>query len=58
MQSTSSHIAICAELICGMIAGAVLAKLADGLVFDEESGEYIDGNKALEIAKQLEKNHL
>ena len=45
------------ELICGMIAGAVLAKLADGLVFDEESGEYIDGNRALEIAKKLEKNY-
>ena len=41
-----------------MIAGAVLASLADGLVFDEESGEYIDGSKALEIAKRHEKNCL
>ena len=45
------------KLICGMIAGAVLAKLADGLVFDEESGEYIDGSKALEIAKRHEKSY-
>jgi hypothetical protein len=42
------------ELICGMISGAVLAKLANGLVLDEESGEFVDGNKALEIAKRIE----
>jgi hypothetical protein len=45
------------ELLCGMVAGAVLAKLANGLVLDEESGECIDDDKALEIAKQHEKTH-
>jgi hypothetical protein len=43
------------ELICSMIAGAVLAKLANGLVLDEESGEFINGDEALKIAKQHEK---
>jgi len=46
------------ELICGMIAGAVLAKVADGLVLDEESGDFVDGDKALEIARQAEASHL
>jgi hypothetical protein len=46
------------ELICGMIAGAVLAQLADGLVFDEESNSFIDGKRAFEIAKQVEASQL
>jgi hypothetical protein len=42
------------ELVCAMIAGAVLADIADGLVFDEETGGTIDGNTALTVAKSLE----
>ena len=46
------------ELVCGLVAGAILAKLADGLVFDEESGEFIDGDKALELARRVEAEYL
>jgi hypothetical protein len=46
------------ELMCGMIAGAVLAKVADGLVFDEDSGTFVDGDKALQTAKKAEASSL
>ena len=46
------------ELICGLVAGAILAKLADGLVFDEESGKFIDGDEALELARRAEAEYL
>jgi hypothetical protein len=46
------------ELICSMIAGAVLAQVADGLVLDENSNEFIDGKRALEIAKEAEASYL
>jgi hypothetical protein len=46
------------ELICALVAGAILAKLADGLVFDEESGKFIDGDKALELARRAEADYL
>jgi hypothetical protein len=46
------------ELICGLVAGAILAKLADGLVLDEESGEFSDGDKALELARRAEAEYL
>jgi hypothetical protein len=46
------------ELICGMLAGAILAKISDGIVFDEESGSFIDGNAALEIARRTETTYL
>lgn len=42
------------ELVCAMVAGAVLAQLTDGLVFDEESGNLIKGDAAMEIAKRVE----
>jgi hypothetical protein len=42
------------ELICAVMAGAVLASLANGLMFDENTGGVIDGNAALERARRLE----
>jgi hypothetical protein len=42
------------ELVCGMIAGAVLAQIADGRVLDEDSGTLINGDAALEIARGVE----
>jgi hypothetical protein len=44
------------ELVCGLIAGAVLAKISDGVVFDEESGEVISGDAALQAARDEEKH--
>jgi hypothetical protein len=45
-------------LSCGVISGPILAKLSDGLVFDEESGELIDGDNALEIARRAQVKYL
>jgi hypothetical protein len=43
------------ELVCGMLAGAALAQISDGVVLDEESGELISGDAALKMARDNEK---
>lgn len=42
------------ELACAMISGAVLAEIADGLVFDEENESVINGSSALIAARKVE----
>jgi hypothetical protein len=42
------------ERICALMAGAVLTKLADGLFLDEDSNGFIDGEKAMDLARQAE----
>ena len=46
------------ELVCGMVSLAVLAQLADGLVYDEESNQFISGEAALKIAREIEATSL
>ncbi|MGD9644623.1 MAG: hypothetical protein AB7U73_02860 [Pirellulales bacterium] len=46
------------ELVCAMLSLAVLAQLADGLVYDEESNELISGQAALKIAREIEADSL
>jgi len=43
------------EFVCGMVAGAVLAQVSIGMVYDEDSDELIDAHAALEIARGTEK---
>jgi hypothetical protein len=43
------------ELFCAMVSGAVLARIADGLLFDEESGGTIAPADALAQALTLER---
>ena len=42
------------ELKCSMLAGAALAMLADGVVFDEDSGGTMDGEEFLAQARSME----
>lgn len=42
------------ELLCSMIAAAALATVADGVVFDGESGGLIDGSALLEQARTID----
>ena len=42
------------ELLCAMIAGAVLAQIADGVVFDAHSGGVIGADRALHAALDAE----
>jgi len=42
------------ELICALLAAGVLARLADGLFLDEESGTFVSGDRAIEIALGIE----
>jgi hypothetical protein len=39
-----------AELVCGLVACSVLAQVADGLFLDEESGQLVSPNQALQMA--------
>ena len=41
------------ELVCALFAAGVLAKLADGLFFDEESASLVSGERAIEIARLI-----
>ena len=43
------------ELVSGMIASGVLALLADGIVWSDESGESVSGIEAIEIARATER---
>lgn len=42
------------ELVCGLIACAVLSQLADGVFLDEESGGLLGADAALEMARGIE----
>lgn len=44
------------ELACAMVSGAVLATIASGLVYDEESGSVISGDMALTAARSIADN--
>ncbi len=44
------------ELVCGLIAGAVLAQISDGVVFYSESGEVMSGDAAMQAARDAEKH--
>jgi hypothetical protein len=44
------------ELVCALISGAVLAEIAEGLVFDEENEAVIDGKSALVVARSIERD--
>jgi hypothetical protein len=46
------------ELVCAMYALAALAKVADGLFFDEESESFVTGDRALVIARNIESQEL
>jgi hypothetical protein len=43
------------ELFCAMVSGAVLASIADGRLFDEESGGLLEPDTALAQALTLER---
>ncbi len=42
------------ELVCGLIACSVLSQVADGLFLDEESGDLVNANQALQMALGIE----
>lgn len=42
------------ELKCSMLAGAALAILADGVVFDDDSAETMDAEEPLVQARSIE----
>lgn len=42
------------EYMCAVLTGAIIAHHSDGLFYDEESDALIDGESAMEIAKQVE----
>ena len=42
------------ELVCGLIACAVLSGLADGVFLDDESGQVLSADQALLIARETE----
>ena len=41
------------ELVCALYAASALAKLTDGLMFDEDSGEFVDSDRILAMAKEI-----
>ncbi|TWT81677.1 hypothetical protein CA13_31300 [Planctomycetes bacterium CA13] len=41
------------ELVCALYAASAIAKLTDGLLFDEDSGEFVDSERILSLAKQI-----
>ena len=41
------------ELVCALYAAGALAKLTDGLLFDEDSGEFLDSDRILKMAKEM-----
>jgi hypothetical protein len=48
------------ELMCALFAAGALAKVADGLFYDEENGVFVSGDRAIEIAWGIhddEQNH-
>ena len=42
------------EAVCSSLAGTVLTQLADGLSLDEDSGEVVNGDAALKVAREYE----
>ena len=46
------------ELICALYVAGVLAKLTDGRVYDEETDGLIDGDRVLQLARDIEKSEL
>ena len=46
------------ELVCALYAAAALAKIADGLMFDEESGGFVDCDHIFAIAKENDETEL
>ena len=46
------------ELACAMLVAGVLARLTDGKLLDEESDELVNGERALEIAREIASTEL
>ena len=42
------------ELICGLLACSVLSQLADGVFLNEETGQLMSADAALEMARELD----
>src|SRR5215470_14539617 len=45
-----------AEMVCGLCAGAALAKLVDGVFFDTEEGRLLTPDEAISMARETFKN--
>ena len=41
------------ELVCALYAAATLAKITDGLLFDEDSGNFVDSDRILAMANDI-----
>ena len=41
------------ELVCALFVAGVLAKVADGRFLDEDSGEFVSGDRTIEIAREI-----
>jgi len=44
------------ELACALLAAGCLANAADGVFFDEEAGAFVSGDRAIEIARGIDKS--
>ena len=42
------------ELICGLLACSVLSQLADGVYLNEDTGQLMSADAALEMARELD----
>ena len=41
------------ELVCALYAAGALARITDGLLFDGESGDFLDSERILVLAKTI-----
>ena len=46
------------ELVCALYAADVLANLSDGLFYDEETDDYVRGDRVIQLAKEIEEQDL
>ncbi len=46
------------ECVCALYAAGALANITDGLFYGEEADSYVSGDRAIEIAKEIEEQEL